>query len=151
MGDGIYKVWIRGEGEEVLLGTLVPERGRLLLCRTISLAELQKRACWPVRGARCAMTYSFSRDNRGSDGWGWTQSPQNLTDAETKSLGQWRPMLSRRGEGFAELAVPLRKNDPLPLSHLFCLAEPRCIRGELHLVWRFDENGHPIPYRTASE
>lgn len=33
-GRGLYKVWVRGRGGSLLLGTLIPERGRLALSRT---------------------------------------------------------------------------------------------------------------------
>ena len=36
-GQGLYKVWLRGGGKgRLLLGTLVPEGGELVLSRTLS-------------------------------------------------------------------------------------------------------------------
>jgi len=139
--DGIYKVWLRGAGGEQLLGTLMPENGMLLLCRVRNRRELRQCGFWPVQGARCARTFAFS--NREGDGWYCENAPEELVDEETKKLGQWRPMMCRKGEKGAALACSLRGDVPLPLSHLFCFATPIQIRGEMHLVWYFDRKGRP--------
>ena len=39
-GRGLYKVWVRGRGGSLLLGTLTPENGRLALSRTLSRSTL---------------------------------------------------------------------------------------------------------------
>lgn len=49
-GRGLYKAYLRGRGGSVLLGTMTPENGRLLVRRTFSLDELRRRGAWPVLG-----------------------------------------------------------------------------------------------------
>ena len=149
--DGLYKVWICGDRGEMLLGTMTPESGRLLLCRTVSREELRRCGCWPVRSARCVMAYPFQQRRQG-DGWYWEENPRRLVDEETRKLGEWRRMLCRKGEDFSELAWPVKNGESLPLSHLFCLACPQRIRGELCLIWRFDGQGQPcFPQKVSSE
>jgi len=141
--DGLYKVWLRGDGGEFLLGTLTPDGGRLLLCRAVSREELRRCGCWPVRSARCAMAYPFRKQQRG-DGWCWEEDPGRLVDEETRNLGDWGQMLCRKCGDFLELAWSAEGGGPLPLSHLFCLARSERIRGETCLVWRFDREGSPV-------
>lgn len=147
---GLYKVWIGGDGGELLLGTLVPEGGCLRLLRAMWPMELRRSGCWPVRSARCRMTYPFS--GGGHDGWRWVERPQEFVDAETAGLGEWCPMLYYKGTDELCLAWPVRRDVPVPLAALFCLARSRFIRGELCLVWRFDAQGRPrIPVREEEE
>ncbi len=44
-GGGLYKVWVRGRGGSLLLGTLTPENGRLALSRTLSRSTLGQAGC----------------------------------------------------------------------------------------------------------
>ena len=141
--DGLYKVWIRGDRGEVMLGTLVPEGEKMTLCRAFSPGELSRCGCWPVRDARCAKAYSFQREKQG-DGWSLEEDPGRFVNEETRKLGEWRRMLYRKNDGWLELAYPVRKDAPLPLSHLFCLAMPTRIRGEICLIWRFNQDGEPL-------
>lgn len=141
--DGLYKVWIRGEGEEMLLGTLTPEGGGMLLCRSVSRQELRLCGCWPVRSGRCAMVYPFRQQKTVGNVWRWEEAPCHLVDEETRKLGEWRRMLCRKGEGGLALAWPVRGRDPIPLVHLFCLAEIGIIGGEMCFIWHFDTDGRP--------
>ena len=44
-GQGLYKVWLHGDhGGKLLLGTLVPEQGRLMLRRTLPV-EIGRASC----------------------------------------------------------------------------------------------------------
>jgi len=139
--DGIYKVWVRGDGGELLLGTMVPEGDRLVLERVMGTGELRRCGCWPVRSLRCRLAWAFP--GRGQSGWQWEEHPERLVDAETARVGAWeRMLLCRSGAGF-ELAVPLRRQRPLPLTALFCLARWGKIGGELCIIWSFDEGGSP--------
>lgn len=141
--DGIYKVWIRGDGGEMLLGALVPEGGVLSLCRTLSVMELRRCGCWPVRRARCVMTCQFARRGNGPAGWYWEEEPARFVDGETRALGEWCRMLCRKNQNGTQLACPVGGNPPIPLVHLFCLAQVQQLRGETFLVWQFLPDGTP--------
>ena len=140
-GEGIYKVWIRGDSGELLLGTLAPEMGHLVLGRAIWQMELCRSGCWPVRGVRCRVVIPFGTQQ--TDGWHWEDDPVRYVDKETAFIGEWQRMLVRRIEGGTELAMPWYRDEPIPLSALFCLAYTERIKGELCLVWKFDEQGRP--------
>lgn len=58
-GEGLCKLWLTGGEGEVLLGTLIPEGGRLCLCRKLPLDRLRRQGAWPAEGARCALVYPF--------------------------------------------------------------------------------------------
>lgn len=139
--DGIYKVWICGDRGDMLLGTLVPEGERLVLGRTVWQMELLRCGCWPVRGGRCRLAVPFGA--RQTDGWYWEEDPARLVDRETARLGEWRRMLARRTDNGVELAAPWHREEPIPLSALFCLAWTENIQGETCLVWKFDQHGKP--------
>ena len=141
--DGIYKVWLRGDGGEMLLGALVPEDGMLRLCRALSVTQLRQCGCWPVRGARCVLAYPFRRQNSGSDGWYWEEDPARFVNRETRELGEWRRMLCRKSQDGTQLACPVKADAPIGLVHLFCLAQVRQVRGEMCLVWQFTPDGVP--------
>ena len=140
--DGIYKVWLRGDGGEMLLGALVPEGGMLRLCRTLSVGELRRCGCWPVRSARWGMAYPFRQQQTG-DGWYWEEDPCRFVDRETRELGQWCRMLCRKRQNGTDLACPVKHDAPIALVHLFCLAQVEQLRGEKFFVWHFDADGTP--------
>lgn len=139
--EGLYKVWIRGDGGEMLLGTLVPEGGRMVLGRAVWPMELRRCGCWPVRGGRCDLAFRFQ--SRQGDGWCWEEQPSKLVDEETAKMGDWQRMLCHKGKDELFLACPVRKDRPVPLTSLICLAKPGRIRGEHCLIWRFDGCGKP--------
>lgn len=76
-GQGLYKVWLRGGGKgRLLLGTLVPEGGELVLSRTLSRRTLEDAGCWPVAGGRAVMAYPFTEESAGE--WYWEEEPWKL-------------------------------------------------------------------------
>ena len=70
-GRGLYKAYLRGRGGSVLLGTMTPENGRLLVRRTFSLDELRRRGAWPVLGGAAEMAFSFRGEETPPQGWSW--------------------------------------------------------------------------------
>lgn len=150
-GEGIYKVWIWGDGGEMLLGTLAPEGDKLVLGRAVWQMELRRCGCWPVRGGRCRLAVPFG--TRQPDGWYWEDDPARFVDEETAHLGEWRRMLARRTKEGAELAIPWRREESIPLAALFCLARVEQIRGECCLAWKFDSGGKPclLPAQEAGD
>ena len=76
-GQGLYKVWLRGGGKgRLLLGTLVPEGGELVLSRTLSRRTLEDAGCWPVAGGKAVMAYPFTEKSAGE--WYWEEEPWKL-------------------------------------------------------------------------
>ena len=148
-GRGLYKVWLHGDrGGKLLLGTLVPQGGQLVLTRTLSLGELERAGCWPRLRARCDLAFPFA-GGREEGGWICEERPERLLADPVLRAAVPGPMLCRRGaEGFS-LAAPFRPERPLPLVPLVCLARPEQWGGRLRLVWDFDRDGTPRPPRSA--
>lgn len=142
-GRGLYKIWLRGSpGGRLLLGTLAPERGKLRLTRTLSLAELERAGCWPVVQAEAALAFPFHPQPR----WYCDHTPHRLLSDSVLRDEASCPMLCRRTEGGGFLlAAPFRPSAPIPLVSLICLARFERLEGESCLVWAFDREGMPIP------
>ena len=139
---GLYKVWLRGKGSGLLLGTLVPEQGELSLSRTLSVSELERAGCWPELRPECRLAFPFSRRERGE--WYCEQRPEELvSDPLVKSWIQGPMLCHREKEGFS-LAAAFQTNGPMPLAGLFCLAQVERWPSGLRLVWRFDQAGRPV-------
>lgn len=95
-GQGLYRGYVLGEGGQMDLGTLLPEGGGRRLHRTVPVAELRKRGCWPVTGGKAVLTYAFSGGSTQSAP-GWT----GLNRPET-----WLPGGPRPGSGAREGGRP---------------------------------------------
>ena len=143
-GAGLYKVWLRGrQGREVLLGTLVPEKGDLLgLDRVVAVQELERRGCWPVEEAEARLAFSFGP--RKNDGWTViSQLPPAIGDGLLRRSLRGT-VLHRRGEGEGFLlAAPFQRDCPVALEPIFCLSAAETVGGRLCLVWAFDGEGRP--------
>lgn len=149
-GRGLYKVWLHGNhGGKLLLGTLVPEGGRLTLRRTLTVGALERAGCWPQFQAAAPLAFAF--DSQKGGGWYCEPHPDRLLCDPVLKCQASSPMLCRReGEGFS-LAAPFRTDIPVPLSALVCLASVERQEGRWHLVWRFDADGNPkIPHKTQA-
>lgn len=57
--DGLCKLWLHGERGRLLLGTLIPEGGRLLLRRRIPRRETERAGAWPPAGVSAALVWPF--------------------------------------------------------------------------------------------
>lgn len=149
-GRGLYKAWLHGEhGGKVLLGTLAPEGGRLVVRRTLSVSALERAGCWPQFTAAAPLAFAFGQQKEA--GWYCEQHPERLLRDPVLRCQVSGPMLCRReGEGFS-LAAPFRTDSPVSLSALFCLARVERWEGRYHLVWRFDGEGMPeIPHKKEA-
>lgn len=138
--SGLFKVWIRGEGGERLLGTLVPEGDCLRLCRTFWRGELRREGCWPIISGRCRMVYAFPE----GEAWYWEADPGKLVSPEVAQSVEWQGMLCCRKKAGVELALPYQSGMEIPLSALVCLARLRTVQGRNCLVWCFNERGEPV-------
>ena len=72
-GEGLYRAYLRGEsGKQLDLGTLLPQGNGRRLQRSLPIAELKRRGCWPVTGAGVTLSYAFERSqgmNQLPKGW----------------------------------------------------------------------------------
>lgn len=156
-GQGLYRGYVLGEGGQMDLGTLLPEGGGRRLHRTVPVAELRKRGCWPVTGGRAVLTYAFSGGSTQSGPRGWTglDRPESCFPADP-ILAQGareggRAFFFRRGDGVFCLAWPWELRRPFPLVPAFCLAQVKNLGGRRYVVYHFTPEGRPFVEGTAAE
>lgn len=135
-GEGLYKAYAAGPGGRVLLGTLMPEGGRLFLRRTLSIDSLRRQGAWPVRQVTEELVCSF------------LERPPTVEweDEVLRRCAQRLPRhtVRREGDGFS-LSFPFDPRAPFPLSPIFCFG--RVENGRL--IFSFHKGG--VPYISPGE
>ena len=144
---GLYKVWLRGKGGELLLGTMIPEGTQLSLERTLSRDALMQAGCWPVTGGKCVMSFHFTDTEPESfhSSWHWEHRPsRRFSDPIlAEAAAAWGSMLVREESWGFQLAVPADPHRPFPLLPLFCMACVLPVDGQPHIVFSFHSSGEP--------
>ena len=147
-GQGLYKVWLRGGGKgRLLLGTLVPEGGELVLSRTLSRRTLEDAGCWPVAGGKAVMAYPFTEESAGE--WYWEEEPWKLVSDPVlvQAARAGGPCWCSGGGEEVRLAASFRGGRQFPLVPLFCFGTVGQIRGREYVIFLFDRQGTPkMPY-----
>ncbi len=136
-GDGLYKAYLVGQSGRCLLGTLMPEEGRLYLRRTVTVDHLQRQGTWPVKQVEEELVCPF----RPSD------SPVSWEDPVLRRSARNLPRhtVRREQEGGFSLYFPFDSRAPFPLTPVFCFA--RLERGQL--VFSFEKGG--LPYISCRQ
>ena len=125
--DGLYKAYAVGSNGSCLLGTLMPENGRLFLRRILTTDSLKRQGIWPIKGVECRLYHPFS-SNGPVIPW-----PDEVLRRSARNLPRHTVQHSR--EGFV-LIVPFDPRAPFPLTPLFCLS--RVENGRLFFSFRGD-------------
>ena len=134
-GDGLYKAYAAGEKGSFLLGTLMPEKERLVLRRTLSVDSLKRQGVWPVTRVECRLVHSF-HGNPTVIPW--------IDEILRGSAGRLSGHSAHRSaEGFV-LTAPFDPRRPFPLVPLFCLS--RVENGRVFFSFRKD--GTPYIFRS---
>lgn len=135
-GEGLYKAYLAGPGGRCLMGTLMPEGGRLFLRRTLSIDSLRRQGVWPVRQVVEELVCSF-RERPPAIEW---------EDEVLRRCAQRLPRhtVRREGEGFS-LSFPFDPRAPFPLVPVFCFAR---VEGG-RLIFSFHQGG--VPYIFPGE
>lgn len=145
--SGLYKVYIKGNDGQLLLGTLVPEAGSLKLRRSFSIEELRRAHCWPVEGGYAVLAFSFGRPSGEESPQGWMENGLEqvpIADAVLhRSAAQVRGLLVRRGRAGFWMAAPYGERSPFPITPLFCLGKPARIGQRRYILYHFDTRGYP--------
>jgi len=154
-GDGLYKGWLRGQGNHrCLLGTLIPEGGALRLRRNIPVARLREQGVWPPAGAEIAMSFPFAeaaakprpKQPPPPAGFQWEEKPWNyLSDPLLIACLQrgGRCLIQKGAQGFL-LALPFDPGAPFPLPPLFCLSRMEKLDGQNYFLFSFSPEGKPL-------
>lgn len=61
-GEGMCKLWLLGSHGRLLLGTLVPEYGKLALRRRFTVGEAERAGAWPPRGVCAELLWPLALD-----------------------------------------------------------------------------------------
>ena len=144
-GCGLYKGYLAGVENRVLLGTLIPEGKDLILRRTFSLDELRRRGVWPPVGGEAILCYSAKQSDQPA-GWQWEAAPAHLMGEPLLSqlAGEGGAWLKKEENGFC-LAYPFDAGRPLPMAPLFCFVRVKRIAGRDYAVLPFSACGWPRP------
>ncbi len=150
--QGLYKVYITGRGGSMLLGTLMPEGGRLFLRRGFPIAELTRKGVWPVTAGEVKLSFPFGAPRQQSNlhspvpGWVREENPARLMGDRVlaRSAGELRGALFRRGEDGFSLAAPLEKERAFPLTPLFCFAHLEKLSEKNYIIFHFNSKGCPV-------
>lgn len=129
-GEGLYKAYLAGPGGRCLLGTLMPEGGRLFLRRTLSIDSLRRQGIWPILRVEEELACSF-RERAPEIDW----QDEVLRDSARRLP---RHTARREGEGFS-LSFPFDPRAPFPLTPAFCFARVESGR----LIFSFQKGGTP--------
>lgn len=152
-GKGLYKGYLCGTGGRALLGTFLPEDGRLKLRRTLSLDELRRQGAWPPTGARAELAFSAGSPGgpHSPEGWHWEEAPARRMGEPllARAAGGGRALYRPEPEGFS-LAFPYAETRAFPLTPLFCFARVERMNGEFYAVFPFWSGGCPrLPHKPA--
>jgi len=129
--EGLWHVWLAGEGGEVRLGLLEPAGEKAVLKRRLSL-----RSWAGIGGLRCAR---LRRADGGREAdWHTAVQLPFRTPWLRRELAGRADVLLRREPGRIWVAVPYEARKPFPLTQLFCLCRIRRIRGRDYVVFVFD-------------
>lgn len=140
-GEGVRKIWLRGEGgEPLLLGTLLPEGGRWRLTKTIARSNLERRgltgAVWgEIHAGEPPEAGDGVQPIQAGEAPVFPRDPIIAQSLQAERGGRWQ----RTGKGW-RLAYPWQVGQPMPLLPLFCFA--RVGRGEV--VFLLSESGYPV-------
>lgn len=137
-GDGLYKAYLSGPWGSCLLGTLVPENGKLFLRRTLSVDSLRRQGVWPVRRVECRMAHRFQQEGA-SIPWA-----DEILRRCARNLP--RHTVYRDGEGLS-LVTRFDPRLPFPMPPLFCFG--RVENGRL--IFSFRADGTPYIFRPEGK
>lgn len=132
--DGLYKAFAVGQKGSVLLGTLVPEKGKLALRRTLSVDSLKRQGAWPVIQVESRLAHSFSGNNVSIP---WVDE---ILRSSARRLSRYA--VQRSGEDLI-LSTPFDTNMPFPLVPLFCLSRVESGR----VIFSFRKDGTPYIFQ----
>lgn len=134
-GEGLWYVWLAGEGGELRLGLLEPVGDGAALKKKLSLRS------WARLGQlRCARL----RPAGGGEGdWRGVSQLPFRTPWLRRELAGRQDVLLRGAPGRTWVAVPYEAGRPFPLTQLFCLSRICRIRGRDYAVFAFDGGERP--------
>lgn len=144
-GRGLYKAYLRSPRGRYLLGTLMPEGGKLRVRRIVSVDELRRQGVWPATKAEAELAFPFRQEGPPA-GWTWAEGPGELFQDPSLSEaagGLGRVLMRKEGPSFT-LACPYESDKEYPFTQLFCVSRLKRLDGRLYALFSFDERGWPV-------
>lgn len=139
---GLYKVWIYGRGEPVLLGTMTPEGKQLVVERVFTRQTLRQQHCEPIQGGWVQLFHKFAKQQPFQTMRGWQGICQDRLIQQ--GLEQhWKCLLEKREGNIIWVAAPFSPQREIPLLPLICLAQVKQMGQQRYLIWKFAE-GKPV-------
>ncbi len=137
-GQGLWCAWAVGEDGELRLGVLEEAQGPSALRRRFS--QQMTRPIGPLLRGEVRPSL------RSASAWEPSPQPGALFHAPwlRQRLQNARGALTRCQGGRRLLALPYRREDPFPLTTLFCFAHIRSIEGRTYAVFAFDGADRPV-------
>lgn len=127
---GLYRVAMRGEGGELLLGVMEGGCGAVLRRRFSPSVVSRVGEMRSAEATRCT-----------AKGGVW----HTADEEERRNLPPLPPAsLCRRKDGRIEVAIPAPEGQPFPLAERFCLARLCVLEGRRWAVFSFDKQGEMI-------
>ena len=146
-GDGVYKIWLQGEREALLLGTLIPEGEHVTLERSISNAMLREKGLEHCTAARVVTEGACEMEPTEGTSSEWRSTQTLALPALGEELarqvrglkgGRWRKI-----DGGIAITCTWVIGQPMPCMPLCCFASWSPERGGT-LAWMLDETGKPL-------
>lgn len=133
--EGLWDVWLVGEGGELRLGVMETARG---------CGRLRRRFSGQLTAALGRLERGEARPLGRRADWETAENPATLfqTDWLRRELDGVAGALVRRGQ--RQLALPYDEKAPFPLLPLFCFARVCAIRGRQYVLYRFDAGEQPL-------
>jgi len=145
LGPGLYKVWLVGPSQRMLLGTLEPAGESFVLERAFSLGTLRAAGAYPPEWAELTVSWQ-GQDCPPPEGWGDRRSmPWKPADRELcRALDGSSPGWYRRTEQGWLLAWPWRVGEELPAPSLACLGRAAMVEGRSCFLLCLNAKGWPM-------
>ena len=149
-GPGLYKVWLAGNGKRMLLGTLEPAGGFLVLERACSRGTLRAAGVEPPEWGELTVSWE-GQSRQPPKGWGDRRAmPLTIKDRELRRALESSPpgWYQRKGSHWL-LAWPWNAGEVLPAPSLACLGWADKVEGRSCFLLRLNEKGWPVAHKAS--
>lgn len=128
LAEGLWRVWVRGQRQRLLLGLLSGDSLR---------RRFSRRLTEPLGPLRCGLVEPVTAQREEAEPW----RPARQEDCP---LPLPPGALCRPAGRCRRLALPYAPDSPFPLTELFCFARVGIISGRRWVLLRFDGD-RPMP------
>jgi hypothetical protein len=147
---GLYKAYLQGAAGRVLMGTLMPEQGKLRIARTFSIDSLRRDGVWPLESVEIVLSFPAPPTKTDiPNGWSRVENlPSLMSDGILKQCANLikNALVHHQSNGFL-IAIPFY--GAFEFAPLFCFAVVETMEGRDYAIFSFDEKGIPkFPHKS---